>query len=99
MARPEAEHELPPELRDLVDEYDRDRHAEVLQDYDALFRVLREMHQLYPEWRFGQMIANLATWSGKTRPGNVYDVPDERLVEAAREHLAARQIEASKAPH
>ena len=30
---------------------------------------LREMHQLYPDWRFGQMIANLATWVGKTQPG------------------------------
>jgi len=87
------EHELPPELRNLIDEYDRDRNAEVLEDYEALFDAFRQMHRLYPDWRFGQMIANLATWSGKTRDGNVYDVPDERLLEVARQHLAKRQLE------
>jgi hypothetical protein len=90
------ENELPPELRDAVDEYDRDRNAEVLEDYEVLFDVLRQMHAQYPHWRFGQMITNLAGWSGKTREGNPYDVPDERLLETARRHLAERR--SMKAP-
>ena len=96
MADRNSKYELPPELRDVVDEYDRDRNAEVLEDYETLFDVLRRMHRLYPDWRFGQMITNLAAWSGKTREGNVYDVPDERLIEVARRHLTTREAEAAQ---
>jgi hypothetical protein len=82
--------EMPPELRDAIDEYDRHRNVEVLGDYEQLFELLRQMHRQYPHWRFGQMITNLASWSGKTKPGNAYDVPDGRLLETARSHLAQR---------
>ena len=83
---------------DALDEYDRHRNAEVLEDYAELFELLTQMHRRYPHWRFGQMVTNLAGWSGKTRPGNPYDVPDQCLVETARSHLAKRHAGAPAAP-
>lgn len=88
-------YQLPPELQGVEDEYDRDKNAEVLEDYGELFDVLRQMHRQHPNWRFGQMITNLAGWSGKTREGNTYDVPDERLLETARRHLAGKRATAT----
>jgi hypothetical protein len=92
-------HELPPDLQRALenykDPYDRHRNAELLEDWDGLFDVLRELHATYPDWRFGQLITNLALWSGSTELGTTYDVPDERLLETARKHLAKRRAEAA----
>ncbi len=54
---------------------------------DELFAALREMRQKYPDWRLGQMIANLSTWARGTGNGQVWDVEDSELVETARRHL------------
>ncbi len=48
-----------------------------------LFDVLAELRRRYPEWRFGQLIANIAGWTDQ----EVWDVEDEQLLEAARLHL------------
>jgi hypothetical protein len=50
-----------------------------------LLTVLAELRRRYPAWRFGQLIANIAGWADE----DVWDVQDERLVEAARSHLRA----------
>ena len=76
MSNPNSE-QLQSVAGSVADEYDRDHNAEVLADYEGLLSVLRELHELHPKWRFGQMIGNLAAWSGTTKPGEVYDVPDE----------------------
>ena len=72
--------DLPPELREALakDPYEWHRHADVMADWNALFEVLRDLHGVYPDWRFGQMVENLSAWSGTTEPGNPYDVPDGR---------------------
>jgi hypothetical protein len=54
---------------------------------DDLFSAMREMRQKHPNWRFGQMIANLATWARGAQKDQVWDVEDSELVEAARRHL------------
>jgi hypothetical protein len=82
---------LPAELRNVVDEYDRDHNAEILPQYEELFAVLRELHVVHPNWRFGQMVVNLAAMSGTTEAGEAYHVPDERLLKTAREHLASQR--------
>jgi hypothetical protein len=50
-----------------------------------LLAVLAELWRRYPAWRFGQLIANVAGWADQ----DVWDVEDEHLVDAAREHLRA----------
>ena len=45
--------------------------------------VLMALSQHYPDWRLGQLVANVADWADE----NVWDVEDERWIEAARLHL------------
>jgi hypothetical protein len=48
-----------------------------------LCEVLDKLHRQYPEWRFGQLVANVAGWADR----DVWDVEDDALLEAARSHL------------
>ena len=48
-----------------------------------LLAAIAELCQRYPDWRLGQLIANVAGWADH----EIWDVEDERLLEAARLHL------------
>jgi hypothetical protein len=37
----------------------------------------------YPHWRLGQLIANVAGWADQ----EIWDIEDEQLLEATRQHL------------
>jgi hypothetical protein len=50
-----------------------------------LLELLSELRRHYPDWRLGQLIANVADWTGK----NVWDAEDDQLLTAAEEHLRA----------
>ena len=50
-----------------------------------LLEALAQLRRQYPQWRFGQLIANIAGWADQ----DVWDVEDEQLLEAARLHLDA----------
>ena len=54
---------------------------------DDLLGALAQLQKQYPHWRFGQLIANVAAWAGKDKPGNVWDVSDKDLLQAALTHL------------
>ena len=47
-----------------------------------LLAALAEVRAIFPDWRMGQMIANLTQAAG--REGDVWDVEDEELLAAAR---------------
>ncbi len=49
-----------------------------------LLAALAELGRLYPEWRLGQTLANLATTAGRMDPGGVWDLEDEEALDAAR---------------
>lgn len=49
----------------------------------ALFEALTELGRKYPEWRLGQLVSNVAGWTDE----GIWDVEDERLLEAVRSHL------------
>ena len=49
-----------------------------------LLYVLAQLSRLRPEWRLGQMVANLATTAGKLDAGAVWDLEDEEAVAAAK---------------
>lgn len=53
-----------------------------------------EVWELYPEWRFGQLVANVAGWAGEEAPADIWDVSDQELAKAAREHLAQKHAPA-----
>jgi hypothetical protein len=48
-----------------------------------LLRAIAELCERYPQWRLGQLIANVAGWADQA----VWDAEDEQLLEAARRHL------------
>ncbi|MDB5321867.1 MAG: hypothetical protein JWN40_3498 [Phycisphaerales bacterium] len=53
--------------------------------------ALMELWKHYPQWRFGQLVSNVATWAGDNVPGEIGDVSDQELLNAAREHLEKLQ--------
>ena len=52
-----------------------------------LIQLIEEMSEGYPEFRLGQMIANLAFWARGDQEGAVWNVEDEELMAAAREQI------------
>ncbi|GEM_PF-1123646 len=48
-----------------------------------LLVTFTELCQRYPNWRFGQLVANVAGWAD----ADVWDVEDEQLLQAARMHM------------
>jgi hypothetical protein len=48
-----------------------------------LVTAVAELCEKYPDWRLGQLIANVAGWADQ----EIWDVEDEQLLEAARSHL------------
>jgi hypothetical protein len=52
-----------------------------------LLAVIAQLCQRYPEWRFGQLVGNVAGWADQ----EIWDVEDEQLLEAARLHLEQLQ--------
>ena len=48
-----------------------------------LLAAIEELGRRYPEWRLGQLVANVAGWADE----EIWDVEDESLLRAARLHL------------
>ena len=55
-----------------------------------ILKLLETTNERYPEWRFGQMVANIAAWARQPSEPNdsgVWDVEDEEFLAALRAHL------------
>jgi hypothetical protein len=52
-----------------------------------LLRIIAELGELHPEWRLGQMLANLAMGAGRADAGAVWDLEDGEALAAARRLL------------
>ncbi|MBC7816790.1 MAG: hypothetical protein IAG10_07875 [Planctomycetaceae bacterium] len=62
-----------------------------------LLTALAELGELYPDWRLGQTMANLAMAAGRAESNAVWDLEDDEALSAARrliERRAARQTPA-----
>jgi hypothetical protein len=53
------------------------------QERAELLATIAELSQRYPDWRLGQLVANVAGWADQ----EIWDIEDEQLLEAARVHL------------
>jgi hypothetical protein len=49
-----------------------------------LLDALSELSRLRPEWRLGQMLANVAMTAGRMDPGGVWDLEDDEALDASR---------------
>jgi hypothetical protein len=54
------------------------------QTRNDLLAALGQLSLLRPEWRLGQMLANLAMTAGRMDPGGVWDLEDEEALAAAK---------------
>lgn len=50
---------------------------------EELIGALGELHVLFPEWRVGQLVANLVTAAGGPDAGAIWDIEDQQLLAAA----------------
>lgn len=64
------------------------------QERAELLVVIGELSRQYPEWRLGQLIANVAGWADR----DIWDAEDSQLLEAARIHLAQLGDREQKVP-
>jgi hypothetical protein len=55
----------------------------ISQQRTDLLAAITASCQRYPNWRLGQLVANVAGWADQ----EIWDVEDEQLLEAARLHL------------
>jgi hypothetical protein len=55
---------------------------------DDLLQAVVHLRQLFPEWRFGQLMANLTTAAGCPEVDAIWDVEDDRLLVAAQRIIA-----------
>lgn len=51
---------------------------------EDLLGAMSELSMLFPDWRIGQLVANLVTAAGGTDAGAIWDMEDEKLLAAAR---------------
>jgi hypothetical protein len=55
----------------------------ISQQRPDLLAAIAELGRRYPDWRLGQLVANVAGWADQ----EIWDVEDAQLLEAARLHL------------
>jgi hypothetical protein len=58
--------------------------------------ALQELASYYPEWRFGQMVANVAFWAAGPKIESIWDVEDKQFLEALQKHLEKKRSEDNK---
>jgi hypothetical protein len=51
---------------------------------DELVEAMCELRELFPDWRMGQLVANLVTAAGGTDTTAIWNMEDEQLLAAAR---------------
>ena len=55
---------------------------------EELMQVLAELSAVFPDWRFGQLVANVASATERgTQVGAIWDSEDDELLVAARRLL------------
>ena len=56
-----------------------------------LLKALGELGELFPDWRFGQLIANVATAARGPQVEGIWESDDEELLRAARRLVERNQ--------
>ncbi len=51
---------------------------------EELIAALAELRALFPDWRMGQLVANLVLAAGTSDAAAIWEVEDEQLLAAAR---------------
>ncbi len=59
----------------------------ISSERQELIRLIETMSEGYPEFRLGQLIANLAFWARGDQEGAIWNVEDAELMTSAREQI------------
>jgi hypothetical protein len=59
---------------------------------DELIAAVTELRSLFPDWRLGQLVANLTLAAGCDGDGAVWEVEDEQLLTAARRLIQGNRL-------
>jgi hypothetical protein len=60
-----------------------------MRDQNRIPKVLRAIEKIwrrYPDWRLGQLVANIAEWADES----IWDLEEEELVAEIEKHLKAQ---------
>jgi hypothetical protein len=60
-----------------------------------IFTALAEMSERYPDWRFGQLVANVSFWAKGPTPEAIWDVEDQQFLETMKRHLEKQRPSAA----
>src|SRR5690348_3623062 len=63
-----------------------------------LAKVIEQLTELHPDWRIGQLVANVAAWASGPTAEAVWDVDDESFLKAAETHLRTHASQKSPPP-
>jgi hypothetical protein len=76
------------EILQGLQEIKRGEHRRVVDvPDDALCDAIAQLRAIFPDWRMGQLMANLTTAAGCLDPGAIWDVEDDQLLAAARRFI------------
>lgn len=62
-----------------------------------VLQAIERIWRTHPDWRLGQLICNLASWSDPTQDV-VWDIEDEMLVAEVERHLAQQSRDPASVP-
>jgi hypothetical protein len=66
---------------------------------EELLEAISELRTLFPDWRLGQLIANLVTAAGGTDASAIWEVEDEKLLAAAHRLIERNRDRSSSSGH
>jgi hypothetical protein len=56
-----------------------------------VLKAIAELSERYPDWRFGQLVANVAVWAKGPAVEAIWDMEDEQLLDAVKKHLGDKK--------
>jgi hypothetical protein len=59
---------------------------------EELMEALSELRRLFPDWRMGQLVANLVTAAGGVDAAAIWDMEDEKLLAAAQRLIERNRV-------
>lgn len=60
-----------------------------------LLEALTELGEVYPHWRLGQMLANVAMAAGRLDAGGVWDLEDDEAFRVVKKMLENQKLSVS----
>ena len=81
-------------LADYVDPYGRTTYREedeLVGDYSELLDLMHQLHQVWPDQRFGQLVSNVVLFASKKDFGNAYSIPDRVFLDTLRKLVRSQQ--------